>query len=84
MYGIGRDPVLKEFEIKVDDKYLVIRSDCVFDVHSKDDVPQIAVNLESANDDASRIRNTAFGYGSTANIFLIVFEIDEKKKKNNF
>ncbi|KAK8899010.1 hypothetical protein M9Y10_001306 [Tritrichomonas musculus] len=77
VYGIGREPVLNEFEIKIDDKYLVICCDGVFDVLSNDDVAQIAVNSESTNEAAFKIRNAAFGCGSLDNISVIVVDLAE-------
>ena len=58
--GVGHDPEIQTYDIKEDDKWLIICCDGVYDVMSSQHVANIAKDAKSAIELAYDIRNEAY------------------------
>jgi len=86
--GIIRSPATTTYNIKNDDKYLVLACDGVFDVMTSLEMGKIVAQINDTSRAAASIVNISFARGSQDNISVLVVDITKiaapKKKSFSF
>ncbi|OHT13003.1 protein phosphatase 2C [Tritrichomonas foetus] len=73
-------PEISEYEIKSDDKWIIVCCDGVFDVMSNELVAEVASKAENAEKLAIDIKNIALSLQSDDNITVIAVDIENRPK----
>lgn len=77
VFGVGHDPEIRTYDIKEDDKWLIICCDGVYDVLENENIAKIAASAKSPIELAYDIRNRAYSLQSYDNISCIVYDLSK-------